>query len=158
MDLRRKVLSNCPVKQVYGHSMDGETWVNLLSLYVNAINNGNVPNIESAWVQICRNKAQSALSQVVDQFERDISEVEFPANQPEFEKTLTETERNAVRDLQKELNSEPNLLKEYMLQLKKYLTKRIQDLNNQNLAACQEYSQQMLQQLFAELDQIKNTC
>jgi len=49
MHLRRKILSNCPVKEVYGNMMDGETWISLLSLYVNAINTGAVPNIESAW-------------------------------------------------------------------------------------------------------------
>ena len=50
MNLRRKILNSCPVKQVHGHAMDGETWISLLNLYIEAINNGNVPNIESAWM------------------------------------------------------------------------------------------------------------
>jgi len=88
MNLRRKILNNCPVKQVYGHAMDGETWISLLGLYVNAINNGTVPNIESAWTQICRNKAQAALSAVVDQFEKEIAELGNPVSQSEYEKSL----------------------------------------------------------------------
>jgi hypothetical protein len=103
MHLRRKILSNCPVKEVYGHAMDGETWISLLSLYVNAVNSGAVPNIESAWTQICRNKAQSALSLVVDQYEREISELGMPVSQSEYEKTLRDAERTAHKDLSKEL-------------------------------------------------------
>lgn len=78
--LRRKILSNCPVKQVFGQSMDGESWSGLLVQYVNAINTGTVPNIESAWTQICRNKAQAALAQVVDQFEREVAELGSPTS------------------------------------------------------------------------------
>jgi hypothetical protein len=55
---------------------------------VNAINNGTVPNIESAWTQICRNKAQAALSAVVDQFEKEIAELGNPVSQSEYEKSL----------------------------------------------------------------------
>jgi hypothetical protein len=88
MNLRRKILNNCPVKHVYGHAMDGDTWIGLLGLYVNAINNGTVPNIESAWTQICRNKAQAALSAVVDQFEKEIAELGNPVSQSEYEKSL----------------------------------------------------------------------
>lgn len=80
MHLRRKILGSCPVKEVYGHAMDGETWAGLLVLYVNAVNSGSVPNIESAWTQICRNKAQSALSLVVDQFEREVQELGMPVS------------------------------------------------------------------------------
>lgn len=49
MHLRRKILANCPVKTVFGQAMDGETWSGLIVQYVQAINTGSVPNIESAW-------------------------------------------------------------------------------------------------------------
>ena len=49
-------------------------------MYVESINSGNVPNIESSWVQICRNKAQNALAKTVDQFEKEISEIGVPGN------------------------------------------------------------------------------
>lgn len=103
MHLRRKILGNCPVKEVYGHAMDGETWAGLLVLYVNAVNSGSVPNIESAWTQICRNKAQNALSLVVDQFEREVQELGMPVSQPDYEKNLRDAERTAHKDLSKEL-------------------------------------------------------
>jgi len=140
MNLRRKILNNCPVKQVYGHSMDGETWVSLLGMYVNAINSGTVPNIESAWTQICRNKAQAALSAVVDQFEKEVVELGSPVSQTEYEKSLQDAERTAVKDLKKELTADEQIAHEFVARLKQYLAKRIKELSAQNHHFCQEFA------------------
>ena len=52
--LRRKVLNQMPVKKINGHAVDGATWIGMVQLYVEAINSGDVPNIESSWNSICR--------------------------------------------------------------------------------------------------------
>jgi len=57
MSLRKKVLQRMPVKRVLGHAMDGKTWAGLLKSYVEQINTGNVPNIESSWHNICHSRA-----------------------------------------------------------------------------------------------------
>jgi hypothetical protein len=54
MSLRRKVLNKLPIKRVVGHSLNGATWINMLEQYCEAFNNGNVPNIESSWHNICQ--------------------------------------------------------------------------------------------------------
>jgi len=38
--------------------MDGAIWIALLEQYLEAINSGTVPSIESSWTYICKNKAQ----------------------------------------------------------------------------------------------------
>ena len=39
--------------------MDGATWYALAEEYVNAINGGTFPNIESSWIYIQKAKARS---------------------------------------------------------------------------------------------------
>lgn len=53
MELRKKVLQCMPIKKVLGYSLDGKTWAGMLVNYVEQINTGRVPNIESSWHNIC---------------------------------------------------------------------------------------------------------
>ena len=72
MNLRKKVLQSMPVKKVLGHSMDGKTWAGLLQNYVEQMNTGNVPNIESSWHNICQSRAQAGLTMAIEQFQREV--------------------------------------------------------------------------------------
>jgi len=53
MCLRKKVLQSMPIKRILGHTMDGKTWAGLIQNYVEQMNTGKVPNIESSWYNIC---------------------------------------------------------------------------------------------------------
>ena len=68
MELRKKVLQRLPIKKVLGHSMDGKTWAGLIVNYVEQINTGKVPNIESSWHNICQSRAQQGLTTAIEQF------------------------------------------------------------------------------------------
>jgi hypothetical protein len=56
MNLRRKVINRVKVKTLNGKALSGPMLSNLADAYVSAINNGAVPNIETAWTYICRNE------------------------------------------------------------------------------------------------------
>ena len=43
-------------KTLNGHNLSGLMYTNLVRCYVEAINCGAVPAIESAWTYICRNE------------------------------------------------------------------------------------------------------
>ena len=43
-------------KQLQGKNLNGEMWANLVDVYVAAINQGAVPNIENAWNYICKDE------------------------------------------------------------------------------------------------------
>ncbi len=43
--LRRAVLSNMKPKSINGHIMNGSEWIQLVEVYVQAINEGAVPSI-----------------------------------------------------------------------------------------------------------------
>jgi hypothetical protein len=60
MQLRRKVINKIKPKMMYGKKLNGEMLFNLSLSYVDAINKGAVPNIETAWSYICKNECQKA--------------------------------------------------------------------------------------------------
>ena len=52
--LRSKILQEVRIKQVGGEEIDGKIWISLLSQYVNAINVGDIPDIQNSWHYICQ--------------------------------------------------------------------------------------------------------
>jgi hypothetical protein len=60
MDLRTKVLGRIKPKSLNGKDIDGGMLANLANIYVTAINQGTIPNIENAWSYICKNECQKA--------------------------------------------------------------------------------------------------
>lgn len=72
ISLRKKVMQGMKIKQVNGQPMDGATWIQLVEQYINAINDGTVPSIESSWTYICRNKAQDQFESLKNEFENSL--------------------------------------------------------------------------------------
>jgi len=52
------VLGKIPVKKMKGTPMDGQTWIGLLKLYTQAFNEDRIPNVDSSWSYICRQRAE----------------------------------------------------------------------------------------------------
>ncbi len=63
MQLRRKVINRIKPKVLNGKKLSGAMLSTLASSYVTAINNGAVPNIESAWNYICKNECNKAIDE-----------------------------------------------------------------------------------------------
>ena len=106
------------MKKVLGHAMDGRTWAGLLASYVEQINTGNVPNIESSWHNICHDRAQQGLAVALDQFQRELDAAVMPQNVVDIEKLIEDSERTAERDLARELVGDESLQKEIIAQFK----------------------------------------
>jgi hypothetical protein len=58
-------------KMMNGKKLNGEMLYHLLGSYVDAINRGAVPNIETAWSYICKNECIKAQYEAYDKFEKD---------------------------------------------------------------------------------------
>jgi hypothetical protein len=56
MILRKKVLNRIKPKKINGRTLNGTMLWNLMTSYVESINQGAIPSIESSWVYICRNE------------------------------------------------------------------------------------------------------
>ena len=60
------------VKTIKGHEMNGSEWLTLVQLYVDAINTGAVPSIQSAWTYLCKQGADQALDLTKVAFEKEL--------------------------------------------------------------------------------------
>ena len=54
--LRLQTLMKIKPKTLNSQPLNGEMFSNLVKSYTNAINSGNIPNIESSWQYICRDE------------------------------------------------------------------------------------------------------
>lgn len=68
--LRRKVLNRIKPKQINSKPLNGEMLYNLAKSYVESINSGAVPSIESSWSYICKNECQKAMLDAYQLFEK----------------------------------------------------------------------------------------
>ena len=68
--MRRKVVQRIKAKTLNGKPLNGEMLFNLAKSYVDSINKGAVPSIESSWSYICRNECQNAMRNSLQVFEQ----------------------------------------------------------------------------------------
>lgn len=74
MQLRRKVINRVKPKVLNGKKLNGQMLATLAGSYVTSINNGAVPNIETAWQYICKNECGKAVEEGLRRFEETLSE------------------------------------------------------------------------------------
>lgn len=96
MQLRRKVINRIKPKMMHGKKLNGIMLYNLALSYVDAINKGVVPNIESAWSYICKNECLKASQEAYDKFERNFLE-NFELRSPVFDDELKELYTDAKK-------------------------------------------------------------
>ena len=116
-----------------GKNLNGEMLYNLAHSYVEAINKGAVPSIESSWSYICKNQCQKAVEESFEIFEKHFNE-NFMKNAPMYDdelnqlfkdarrETMTQFEKVAVGDVKQEFCT---ILKDKMQG--KLRTKRIEN-------------------------------
>ena len=72
MILRKKVMHRIKPKKLNGKDLNGAMLWNLMKSYVESINKGAIPSIESSWVYICKNECQNAQDNSYDVFVKNI--------------------------------------------------------------------------------------
>ena len=95
--LRRKVLQRIRPKKLNGKCLNGAMFWNLMKSYVEAINKGAIPSIESSWVYICKSECLKALDESFDIFQKTITE-ELNNGGPFYENELKDYYNAAKRE------------------------------------------------------------
>jgi len=72
--LRKKVLHRVRPKRLNGKCLNGAMFWNLTKSYVDAINRGAIPSIESSWAYICKNECLKAQDDAFEVFVRSLGE------------------------------------------------------------------------------------
>ena len=58
MKIKNKVVSNVKVKTLQNQKLNGNMFCSMMESYLKAINEGAVPNIESAWKYMCEEQCE----------------------------------------------------------------------------------------------------
>ena len=104
MILRKKVLNRVKPKKINGKPLNGTMLWNLVSSYVESINQGAIPSIESSWVYICKNECQKAQDESFEIFVRafkDEVETGGPYYDTEIKDIYDNCKQMAIQNFQK---------------------------------------------------------
>ena len=85
--LRKKVLNRVKPKKINGKTLNGDMFWNLCKSYVEAINKGAIPSIESSWAYLCKNECLKAMENSFDIYMQGINE-ELKAGGPFYDQEL----------------------------------------------------------------------
>jgi hypothetical protein len=85
--LRKKVLNRVKPKKINGKTLNGDMFWNLCKSYVDAINKGAIPSIESSWAYICKNECLKAMENSFDIYIQAMDD-ELKAGGPFFDQEL----------------------------------------------------------------------
>ena len=74
VSLRKKIFSRVKIKTLNGKALNGEMYLNLVKSLINALNSGNVPNIENTWLSMCKVESYKAFEEAEIIYENYLKE------------------------------------------------------------------------------------
>lgn len=72
MNFRKRVTDSVKVKTIQNQKLNGDMYCTMIGSYVNAINEGAIPNIENAWNYMCQEQCQKALDDCYELFIKEM--------------------------------------------------------------------------------------
>ena len=92
LNLKKKVLGRVKIKSLNGKALNSEMYINLIKNLIEAINSGNVPNIENTWMSMCRVESYKAFEEAESLYENYLKE-----NLGNSDETLEEIHKEAKK-------------------------------------------------------------
>lgn len=153
LSLRKKVMHGMKPKEINNQAMDGALWIALTQQYLNAINGGTVPSIESSWTYICKNRARSTFEALTTEFETSLAqEITGPVADTELQTCFEFLADKFKRELLSGFAGEKEIQAELSQQAEEYCQSRKAEVAAQNLNECRQLSSSTLTSLFQELN------
>lgn len=153
-DLRLHILTSLKPKELQGKALNGEMFSDLIESYVNAINSGAAPCIESTWAYLCRNQLAKALQDSEELYEKEISkrlENEFPVPEKKLLLIHKACKRKSIENfLKKAVGDEAEAAR---LKLKAKIKEKYEAMFLNNLDACKAVCTRFLQENYAVVTQ-----
>ena len=131
--LRRKVLHRIKPKQLNSKPLNGEMLFNLAKSYVDSINSGAVPSIESSWSYICKNECQKAVMDAYQIFEHQFYN-EFQEKCPMIEQDLKQIYKSSKSEAMKSFEKQAvgEVKDEFYSQLKNQMLQKYELYSMEN--------------------------
>ena len=74
ISLRKKIFSRVKIKTLNNKALNGEMYLNFVKSLINALNSGNVPNIENTWLSMCKVESYKAFEEAEIIYENYLKE------------------------------------------------------------------------------------
>ena len=80
MELRRNITIKMKPKTLNNQKLSGDLYWSMLTSYVGAINDGAVPNIESAWHYMCQEQCTKIINESYEVYEKMTRDTKIPCS------------------------------------------------------------------------------
>ena len=116
-----------------GKKLNGAMLCNLVSSYVESINKGAVPNIESSWQYICKNECLKAQYDAQSKFEKNFQE-SYELKMPVFDDELKEIYQSSKKQALEEFNkiAVGEVQKKFLVELKDKFKQKYNQIRKEN--------------------------
>jgi hypothetical protein len=156
--LRKKVLNRVKPKKLNGKMLTGTMFWNLLSSYVESINKGAIPSIESSWAYICKNECLKAMENSFDIFMKNLND-ELKDGGPFYDGELkdlyTKCKKIALDNFQKVAVGD--VKEKFFEDLKEKMKNKYLTIKQDNEHSCEQECIMFLRQSYTEIDRaLKN--
>ncbi len=155
--LRRKVMNRIKPKQLNNKPLNGEMLYNLAKSYVDSINAGAVPSIESSWSYICKNECQKAMMDAYQVFEKLFYD-EFSERCPMLEVELKQIYKSAKQQAMALFNKTAvgEVKETFQTQLKDQMNQKMELYSMENEKTSDQECQNFLQRNYNTIAQKLN--
>ena len=156
--LRKKVLNRVKPKKINGKNLNGAMFWNLVKSYVEAINKGAIPSIESSWAYICKNECLKAQDDSFDIFGKLLME-EISNGGPFYDQELKDiynaAKKAACDHFQKVAVGE--VKEKFLDDLKEKMKQKYLNIKADNEQSCEQECIMFLRQSYTEIERaLKN--
>lgn len=133
MKFRKRIITSIKVKTLQNQKLNGDMYCSMISSYVEAINDGAVPNIENAWNYMCEEQCRKSLDECYEVFMKELKDGfrDFPRPEEDFNKVVTDAEEKSLEMFRGRALGDraSDVLKE----LKNRIRERISEVREENI-------------------------
>ena len=148
--LREKVLLKIKPKSLNGTELTGEMFANLMSSYVNAMNSGIVPNIESSWTLVCKLQNKKIHEEAKAMYEKIILDnKKLPITEENLKKLHKKAKTACVQYFKDSIVFEDEKL---MNELNLFVTQRYRVLQEENNSNLERDSKNYLKEAYTQIE------
>ena len=155
--LRKTVLNSINPKKLNGQELSGEMFINLLHSYVDMINEGAVPVIQTAWVYMRQNQAINAKKRCIEQYEKKVIELQnkLPMKEEYLKNILKKIKKDILFSFKESIIGDPD--EKDMQELKKELKKMKENIKLKNIELTKLETEKFLEENFKHInDKVSN--
>ncbi|KDO26951.1 hypothetical protein SPRG_07664 [Saprolegnia parasitica CBS 223.65] len=149
--VKASIFNNLSPKMLNNKPLNGSMFAGLLVAYVDAINNGSVPTISSAWDGVTATECKKAMKAATEAFRVSLSLLEMPLDPDDLSKALKDAEASAVSQYRRQAMGDATA--KFEAELMEKIEEEKANVRKQNRAVSKDTCDRLLQTLFSELIQ-----